>query len=128
MQIMPTLPTSKKSSKENNQRRQTDKRKLRQKAYQSSEWRKLREVYLKRNPLCEECLLKGKITPAVDVHHKKSPFKNNEVNKSLLLDYNNLQALCKECHGDIHNRQQGRLTIQDVINQLEDLLDENKTQ
>lgn len=121
---MPTLKKNTPTKKSTN-RQPTDMRRLRQKAYQSSEWKKLRDIYMKEHPVCEECLAKGKITPAVDIHHKESPFKNNEVNKSLLLDYNNLQALCKECHGDIHNRQQGRPTIQDVLRQLADLLDEN---
>jgi 5-methylcytosine-specific restriction protein A len=101
-------------------------RKLRQSAYNTTEWRKLRETYLKQHPVCEECLNKGKVTPATSVHHKESPFKKGEINRHLFLDYNNLMSVCHECHADIHNREQGNVTIQDVLRQLADLLDENK--
>jgi 5-methylcytosine-specific restriction protein A len=98
-------------------------RKLRQKAYQSTEWRKTRETYMHSNPLCEECLKKGKVTPATSVHHIKSPFKNGEINQFLLLDYENLMSVCHECHADIHNRQEGKVVVQDVLRKLADLLD-----
>lgn len=123
---MPTLKTSPKNTKKNTNRNQTDMRKMRQKAYQSKEWKELRETYIKLHPLCEECIKKNIVTPAQDVHHKESPFKNNMINHHLLLDFNNLESVCKVCHAEIHNRQQGNITVQDVLRQLADLLDENK--
>lgn len=122
---MPTLNKPQKEKKTTN-RQPTDMRRLRQKAYQSKEWKELRETYIKLHPLCEECMKKNIVTPAQDVHHIESPFKNNTINHHLLLDFNNLKALCKECHAEIHNRQQGNFTLQDVLRQLADLLDENK--
>ena len=124
--IMPTLNITKKTKKETNQRNQTASREVRMKAYNNTEWRRLRETYIREHALCEICLSKGKVVPAEDVHHKQSPFQNGEVNNNLLLDYNNLQALCKECHGNIHAHKD-KPTIQDVLRQLADLLDENKT-
>lgn len=55
------------------------------------------------NPLCEVCLQKGIIKPAVDIHHKDS-FLNYEGLKRIEVayDYENLMALCKECHSAIH--------------------------
>lgn len=123
---MPTLNIPKKTKKVTN-KQPSDMRRLRANAYNSTEWRKLREIYMREHPLCEECLSKGKTVPAEDIHHIESPFKNGETNHLLLLDYNNLKAVCKECHANIHNRQQGKQTIQDVLRVLADLLDENKS-
>lgn len=124
---MPTLNLQKKTKKETNQRNEnTASREIRRKAYNNTEWRKLRDTYIKEHPLCEDCLDKGKVVPAEDVHHIRSPFQNGECNKALLLDYNNLMALCKQCHNKRHNPNQAP-KIQDVLRQLADLLDENKT-
>lgn len=106
-------------------RKETDMRKLRQQAYQNTTWRKLRDTFMKEHPICERCLAKGKITPATDVHHIKSPFRNGEVNYSLLLDDKNLMSLCRECHGDIHASQQGHVSAEDVLKQLDDLFNNN---
>ena len=124
---MPTLNLQKKTKKETNQRNEnTASREIRRKAYNNTEWRKLRDTYIKEHPLCEDCLDKGKVVPAEDVHHIRSPFQNGECNKALLLDYNNLMALCKQCHNKRHNPNQAP-KIQDVLRQLADLLNENKT-
>ena len=124
---MPTLNLQKKTKKETNQRNEnTASREIRRKAYNNTEWRKLRDTYIKEHPLCEDCLNEGKVVPAEDVHHIRSPFQNGECNKALLLDYNNLMALCKQCHNKRHNPNQAP-KIQDVLRQLADLLDENKT-
>ena len=124
---MTTLNITKKTKKETNQRNEnTASREMRRKAYNNTEWRKLRDTYIKEHPLCEDCLDKGKVVPAEDIHHIRSPFQNGECNKALLLDYNNLMALCKQCHNKRHNPNQAP-KIQDVLRQLADLLDENKT-
>ena len=99
---------------------------LRQKAYHNTAWRKMRDTYLHEHPLCEDCLAKGKVTSATDVHHIKSPFRNGEVNWMLLLNYGNLAALCKECHGNRHASEQGHIPVEEVLKQLDDLFDENK--
>lgn len=119
---MPTLNLKKKTKKDNTRNEHSPNRELRQKAYNTTEWRKLRESYLKQHPVCEECLNKGKVTPAEDIHHRITPFKNGECNKALFLDYNNLQALCKRCHAEHHNKEQGHIPVEEVIKQLADLL------
>lgn len=122
---MPTLNLQKKTKKETNQRNEnTASREMRRKAYNNTDWRKLRNNYIKEHPLCEECLNKGKVVPAEDVHHIRSPFSNGEINYALLLDGNNLKSLCKECHAAIHNHKEEKITIQDVLRQLSDLLNE----
>lgn len=121
---MPTLNLKKKTKKENNQRNEnTTSREIRRKAYNNRDWRKLRDTYIKEHPLCEDCLDKGKVVPAEDVHHLKSPFTSGEINYGLLLDGTNLRALCKECHAARHNHTENKPTIQDVLRQLADLLD-----
>lgn len=112
--------------KKTSQRNETQMRELRQKAYQNTAWRRMRETYLHEHPLCEDCLDKGKVTPATDCHHIRSPFRRGEIEWPLLLDYNNLRALCKECHGNRHATEQGHMTPEEVLKQLDELLDDNK--
>jgi len=100
-------------------------RDLRQKAYQNTTWRKTRETYLRLHPLCEECLKKGKVTPATSIHHKESPFKGGEVNYTLLTDFNNLESICHECHGEIHSK--GKVdNPEETYNYLKSLLPDDK--
>lgn len=120
---MPTLNLKKKTKKDNTRNEHSPNRELRQKAYNTTEWRKLRDTYIKEHPLCEDCLDKGKVVPAEDVHHISSPFSSGEINYGKLLDGTNLRALCKECHAAKHNHTENKPTIQDVLRQLADLLD-----
>ena len=121
---MPTIQKIERKKK-TSERKETDMRQLRQKAYQNKEWRKLREVYIHEHPICQDCLAKGKVTPAQDIHHIKSPFQNGEINYGLLLDYDNLVALCKDCHGNRHAAEQGHISPEEVIRQLDALFDES---
>lgn len=121
---MPTINLNKKPTQEKVERNQTENRKLRAKAYNNSTWRKMRDTYLKEHAVCQDCISKGKITPATDVHHIKSPFKNGEINYSLLLDYTNLISLCKECHGNRHATEQGHKTAQLIIEELDKLFED----
>ena len=118
---MPTInkPQKKISAKKNN----TDMRLLRQKAYRLPAWRKMRDSYMKEHPICEECLKLGKVTAAEDVHHKLSPFRNGEINWGVLLSYDNLESVCKECHARIHNEKLGHVSPESIIKQLDALFD-----
>ena len=62
--------------------------------YNSPAWRSLRELKLKRNPVCEECYRKGRISKAAIADHvlpaREYPSKR--------LDIDNLQSLCRGCH------------------------------
>ena len=81
------------------------KRKERQKIYQDVRWQRLRVAYLADHPLCEECLANGVTREAVDVHHVVSFMTAEGVERiELALNYDNLRALCKECHQAEHNR------------------------
>lgn len=64
-----------------------------------STWGRVRKVYLVRNPLCEMCKKDNRIVPAVLVHHIKPLSEGGS-----RLNSNNLMALCKNCHEDIHGK------------------------
>ncbi|WP_272878577.1 HNH endonuclease [Rothia nasimurium] len=55
-------------------------------------WRKIRDRYIAAHPLCEQCQMDGRITPAQEVHHVL-PLEHGGNH-----DESNLQALCKPCH------------------------------
>lgn len=116
---MPTInkPTKRKKSEHT----ETENRKLRQSAYNTTTWRKMREAQIKRHPLCEECEKKGRVTPASSVHHIKSPFKNGSVDWNLFLDPNNLESICHKCHAEIHNS----YSPEQILKELERIMDEN---
>ncbi|MBQ3186727.1 MAG: HNH endonuclease [Alistipes sp.] len=61
--------------------------------YQSTAWRKLRAVKLEQEPMCEECLKVGRLTPAQMVDHIVPINKGGAG-----LDMDNLQSLCNACH------------------------------
>ena len=117
---MPTI--NKQPKKPKPERKDTDMRALRQKAYQNTAWRKMRDTYLKEHPLCEDCLAKGKVTPASSIHHIRSPFSKGVVNWNLLLSYDNLMSLCHECHGLRHAEEQGYKSPEKIIEELDALL------
>lgn len=67
-------------------------------------WRTLRNNYLSRHPLCEECQRHRKTVAATEVHHivpveKGSTFA---IKHRLAYDTLNLRALCHPCHVAIH--------------------------
>lgn len=99
------MPKKKKPSREPEDK----KRKARQKVYSTAKWKSMRLAYLNTHPVCEICLQNDKISAAVDVHHKVS-FTDFEGLKQLEMAFNpnNLMALCKECHTNIHLHEKRR--------------------
>ena len=68
------------------------------------QWKELRNNYYDTHPLCEVCNAHGMIIAAEEVHHK-TPFLSGETNEdkvNLLLDYENLMSVCKQCHTALH--------------------------
>jgi 5-methylcytosine-specific restriction protein A len=61
-----------------------------------NQWKKIRDRYIKVNPLCELCQQSGRIIPAYIVHHIK------ELSDGGTHDESNLQSLCQSCHSIIH--------------------------
>lgn len=73
--------------------------------YNTSAWINCRTYYLMYNPLCEICKSKGIHKLANEVHHitPLSSVETLEEKFKIGLDVNNLQALCSNCHHNIHN-------------------------
>ena len=71
--------------------------------YKTMAWVQCRDSYLRSvGGLCEKCKEKGLIVPAVIVHHKEHLTQENISDPSISLNPANLQALCRQCHGEEH--------------------------
>jgi len=57
-------------------------------------WRRARASFLKKHPLCAECLKDNRLTPAAVVDH----FVPHRGDERLFWDEANWQPLCKACH------------------------------
>jgi 5-methylcytosine-specific restriction enzyme A len=58
-------------------------------------WQRVRAAYLRAHPLCADCLDRGAVTPATDVHHVIPRRDGGEDVES------NLRALCHSCHSKV---------------------------
>ena len=117
---MPTI--QKLPKRERTPKNNTARRDIRRKAYADSRWcgkNGVRNAYFAWHPLCEECLKKGIVKAGENVHHKKSPFNGEDVDWNLMLDYNNLETVCRECHADIHTKEDGKTTARQMIEILD---------
>lgn len=71
--------------------------------YKSKRWQATRLAYLKSvGGLCERCLKKGIYRPAVIVHHKVYLTAENIHTPEVALSWDNLEAVCRECHEQEH--------------------------
>ena len=93
---MPTI--NRLPKKENIKNKNTEKRKLRMKIYQSEKWKDIKNAHLMEYPICEICNKEL----AEDVHHISTFLVNNSIDIELAFDYDNLLSVCKKCHGKIH--------------------------
>jgi 5-methylcytosine-specific restriction endonuclease McrA len=96
---MPTLPPLFRSRPRQDHRQQADQRRGEcepwRRWYNLAIWRRLRAAQLRKEPLCENCLLDdGRVTAADTVHHLK-PHRGDW---SLFTDPANLGSVCKSCH------------------------------
>lgn len=71
--------------------------------YNSKAWQNTRRDYIKSvGGLCERCMSKGIVKPAELVHHKTPLTPKNIDDLNISLSWDNLQALCRECHAEVH--------------------------
>ena len=71
--------------------------------YNSTAWKNTRRDYIKSvGGLCERCMAQGIVKPAELVHHKTPLTPSNIDNMDISLSWDNLQALCRECHAEVH--------------------------
>lgn len=77
--------------------------------YNSSAWIKCREAYLQsQGYFCERCRTKGVYEPARVVHHKIYLTEDNYKDPSISLNFDNLEALCQDCHNNEHHADHGK--------------------
>ena len=85
--------------------------------YHSKEWQRCRSEYLASvGGLCERCEAKGIIRPARFVHHKRYITPDTIANPSVLLSFNNLEALCFDCHNSEHFATKKRYRVDEYGN------------
>lgn len=73
--------------------------------YSSKAWQDTRDAYYKsQKGLCENCLKNGIVSPGEIVHHKVFIDAVNIDNPNITLNHDNLELLCRKCHGALHNK------------------------
>ncbi len=73
--------------------------------YMSAAWKKTRDAYLtSQDYICERC---GE--PAKIAHHKICLTKGNIDDTGITLCWDNLEALCQDCHNKEHHKQEREL-------------------
>ena len=62
-------------------------------------WKRVRDRYAGKHPLCERCLKEGRYTPVEEVHHILP------ISQGGTHDESNLMSLCRSCHEKIHHNE-----------------------
>ena len=77
-----------------------------QRYYNTHIWKNARRAYLYKQPICELSLMMNRVEPASEVHHLVKWYNQPsiELRWQLLTDEDNLIALSKDKHLDIHYR------------------------
>lgn len=70
---------------------------MRHKFYNTAQWKRLRDLFFKEHPLCEECQRQGIVKVSQIVDHIV-PIENG----GSKTDVTNLRALCQSCHNKKH--------------------------
>ena len=66
----------------------------------TSTWDKVRAMKVKKDPLCEECLKQGNVTPVEIVHHIIPVDLCRQIGRDdFIYDMDNLKSDCWPCHG-----------------------------
>ena len=71
--------------------------------YKRKAWMECQSTYMESvNRLCERCAKEGKIVPAKIVHHKIHLNAENVNDPAIAYGFDNLEAVCLDCHNTIH--------------------------
>ena len=80
--------------------------------YKTDAWKNCRDAYAKSvGGLCERCLKKGRYEPGEIVHHRVHLNAQNINDPTVSLNWNNLELLCRQCHGDEHAKRVKRYRV-----------------
>ena len=83
--------------------------------YKSQAWKNCRAAYAKSvGNLCEICLAKGIYRPGDIVHHKIHITPQNITDPEVVLNWSNLQLVCRDCHAQLHNGRPKRWTLDEL--------------
>lgn len=83
--------------------------------YKSAAWKACRRSYAKAaGGLCERCKSKGIITAGIIVHHKIHITEDNINDPDVVLSWDNLELVCRDCHAQEHGRLQRRYSVDDM--------------
>ena len=78
----------------------SSERKADKAAYADRRWRKWRQWFLSGHPTCQDCMERGVVAEATEVHH----VVKRKDDRELAFDEANCMALCKACHSVRTNR------------------------
>lgn len=77
--------------------------------YNSKAWLDTRQWVLHRDGMiCRECIKRGRVVPAVEVHHIIHLTADNINDKQISLNPDNLISLCYECHKKEHEEDRAK--------------------
>lgn len=80
--------------------------------YKSKAWQRCRAyVWSRDRGLCVDCMRRGIVTPAEEVHHVKPITPENINDPGITLNPENLISLCRECHKARHGEGERRYHI-----------------
>jgi len=80
--------------------------------YKSKAWQECRDGYARSvGGLCERCLARGIYRAGEIVHHKIHLTPENVGDPRVALAWENLELLCRDCHGAEHKKNKKRYTI-----------------
>ena len=84
--------------------------------YLSTAWKNCRDAYVSsRRGLCERCLERGVVRPGVIVHHRVHVSPENVGDPDVVLNWDNLQLVCRDCHAELHSgRGQRRYDVDEL--------------
>lgn len=83
--------------------------------YSSKAWQRCREAYKKsKGGLCEKCYAKGIVKAGEIVHHKIHLNPDNINDTSVTMNFDNLELLCRDCHGEEHQKVIRRYKVDDL--------------
>lgn len=78
------------------------------KFYKTQAWKKCRAfIWSRDRGLCVDCMRRGLVTPAEEVHHIQPLTPDNINDPAVSLNPENLVSLCRECHKARHKDEAG---------------------
>lgn len=83
--------------------------------YNGTAWQAIRQTAISRDKyLCQDCLAKGRYTPAEEVHHIQELTPENILDPEVALNLENLVSLCRECHRQRHTGRETRYKVDEL--------------